>query len=230
MSETSRSVSRRSPSACTTGRCRSSWRCSSDRKPHPPGALGSGRMLVEVGNRAQAAVESLQQIIRDLIGDVRSRSRCRAGSTSFANSSRPAAVSTASSRSPRRTSTSSPRAGEIVFRALRELLTNVRKHSRATVVELVEPFPPRRSGRDHGRGQRCRAAVPRAAEAPVRGRRFRAVEHRASARRARRSARNRERFRHARDGRGAAQIPAQSSNSARPTTRAGPTSRARPRR
>jgi two-component system NarL family sensor kinase len=100
------------------------------------GALGSGRNVVEVGNRAQAAIDSLQQIIRDLMGDpsqplplpTRLNELCeqfKAGSGIECKLEvAPAHVDF------------EPSAGEIVFRTLRELLTNVRKHSRATVVEL----------------------------------------------------------------------------------------------
>ena len=137
MSKILRFFSRRSPSGCTMGRCRSSSRCSSRpltcfaRSPWAP----AGRR-VEISNRAQAAIDSLQQIIRDLMGDASQPQPLRPGSTSSASSSKRAAVSNASSRSFPAHVDFEPGVGEIVFRTLRELLTNVRKHSQATVVKL----------------------------------------------------------------------------------------------
>jgi len=103
------------------------------------GAEGSAKTahVVEVGNRAQAAIDTLQQIIRDLMGDAsqplplvsRLSELCeqfKAGSGIDCNLQVvPAHVDF------------EPGVAEIVFRALRELLTNVRKHSRATVVNLT---------------------------------------------------------------------------------------------
>ncbi|HUO68568.1 MAG TPA: ATP-binding protein [Gammaproteobacteria bacterium] len=103
------------------------------------GAQGSEQTthVVEVGNRAQAAIDSLQQIIRDLMGDAsqplplatRLNELCeqfKAGSgIDCTLAVVPAHVDF------------EPGVGEIVFRTLRELLTNVRKHSRATVVKLT---------------------------------------------------------------------------------------------
>jgi len=96
--------------------------------------------MVEVGNRAQAAIDSLQQVIRDLMGDAsqpqplatRLNELCeqfKAGSGIDCKLQvAPAHVDF------------EPGVGEIVFRTLRELLTNVRKHSRATVVKLTSRF------------------------------------------------------------------------------------------
>ena len=92
---------------------------------------------VEVGNLAQAAIDNLQQIIRDLMGDAsqplplvsRLNELCeqfKAGSGIDCKLQViPAHVDF------------EPGVAEIVFRTLRELLTNVRKHSRATVVNLT---------------------------------------------------------------------------------------------
>jgi signal transduction histidine kinase len=106
------------------------------------GAVGAdqARRVAELGVLAQAAIENLQQIIRDLLGDAsqpipladrldelcdqfRSGSgiECRLMVT-------PAHVEFA------------PGVAEIVFRSLRELLTNVRKHSRASLVKLTSRY------------------------------------------------------------------------------------------
>ena len=95
---------------------------------------------VEVSHLAQAAIDHLQQIIRDLMGDASQPRRSRRGSTSSASSSRRAAASTASSQVVPAHVEFEPGVGEIVFRTLRELLTNVRKHSQATVVKLTSRF------------------------------------------------------------------------------------------
>ena len=104
------------------------------------GAQVSGKHAAEVGNRAQAAIDSLQQIIRDLMGDASQplplTSRLNELCEQFKSGSGidcelqvvPAHVDF------------EPSVGEIVFRTLRELLTNVRKHSRATVVKLTSRF------------------------------------------------------------------------------------------
>lgn len=96
--------------------------------------------VVEVGHLAQAAIDHLQQIIRDLMGDAsqplplpsRLNELCeqfKAGSGIDCKLQVvPAHVEF------------EPGVGEIVFRTLRELLTNVRKHSQATVVKLTSRF------------------------------------------------------------------------------------------
>jgi signal transduction histidine kinase len=93
--------------------------------------------IAELGNLAQAAIEHLQQIIRDLTGDasrpvalfVRLSELCdqfRAGSGIDCRLlAVPAHVRF------------EPAVAEVVFRALRELLTNVRKHSQATIVKIT---------------------------------------------------------------------------------------------
>ena len=95
---------------------------------------------VEVGHLAQAAIDHLQQIIRDLMGDASQplplSSRLNELCEQFKAGSGidcklqvvPAHVEF------------EPGVGEIVFRTLRELLTNVRKHSQATVVKLTSHF------------------------------------------------------------------------------------------
>ena len=92
---------------------------------------------VEVGHLAQAAIDNLQQIIRDLMGDASQplplSSRLNELCEQFKAGSGidcklqvvPAHVEF------------EPGVGEIVFRTLRELLTNVRKHSQASVVRLT---------------------------------------------------------------------------------------------
>jgi two-component system NarL family sensor kinase len=96
--------------------------------------------VIELGNLAQAAIEHLQQIIRDLMGDasrpvalfVRLTDLCdqfRAGSGIDCRLlAVPAHVRF------------EPAVSEVIFRALRELLTNVRKHSQATVVKITSRF------------------------------------------------------------------------------------------
>jgi signal transduction histidine kinase len=93
--------------------------------------------VIELGNLAQAAIDHLQQIIRDLTGDasrpvalfVRLTELCdqfRAGSGIDCRLlAVPAHVRF------------DPAVSEIAFRAVRELLTNVRKHSQATVVKIT---------------------------------------------------------------------------------------------
>ena len=95
---------------------------------------------VEVSHLAQAAIDNLQQIIRDLMGDASQplplSSRLNELCEQFKAGSGidcklqvvPAHVEF------------EPGVGEIVFRTLRELLTNVRKHSQATVVKLTSRF------------------------------------------------------------------------------------------
>jgi len=107
-------------------------------------AAGQGSIqavrAAEVGNLAQAAIDNLQQIIRDLMGDSsqplplasRLNELCEQFKAGSGIDCRlqvvPAHVEF------------EPGVGEIVFRTLRELLTNVRKHSRATVVKLTSRF------------------------------------------------------------------------------------------
>jgi signal transduction histidine kinase len=103
------------------------------------GSIQAAR-AAEVGSLAQAAIDNLQQIIRDLMGDAcqplplasRLNELCeqfKAGSgIDCTLQVLPAHVAF------------EPSVGEIVFRTLRELLTNVRKHSRATVVKLTSGF------------------------------------------------------------------------------------------
>jgi signal transduction histidine kinase len=105
----------------------------------PQGANQTAR-AVEVGHLAQAAIDHLQQIIRDLMGDASHplplASRLNELCEQFTAGSGiecelqvvPAHVEF------------EPGVGEIVFRTLRELLTNVRKHSQATVVKLTSRF------------------------------------------------------------------------------------------
>jgi len=95
---------------------------------------------VDVSHLAQAAIDHLQQIIRDLMGDASQplplSSRLNELCEQFKAGSGidcklhvvPAHVEF------------EPGVGEIVFRTLRELLTNVRKHSQATVVKLTSRF------------------------------------------------------------------------------------------
>jgi signal transduction histidine kinase len=93
--------------------------------------------VAELGNLAQAAIDHLEQLIRDLTGDasrpvalfVRLTEMCdqfRAGSGIDCRLlAVPAHVRF------------EPAVSEVVFRAVRELLTNVRKHAQATIVKIT---------------------------------------------------------------------------------------------
>ncbi|HUL82791.1 MAG TPA: ATP-binding protein [Gammaproteobacteria bacterium] len=93
--------------------------------------------IAELGSLAQAAIDNLQQIIRDLLGDAsqpiplvkRLDELCDQFRSGSGIECRvmvvPAHVEF------------EPSVAEIVFRTLRELLTNVRKHSKATAVKLT---------------------------------------------------------------------------------------------
>ena len=94
----------------------------------------------ELGVLAQAAIDHLQQIIRDILGDAsqpiplvnRLNELCeqfRVGS----------GIECRLMVAPSHVEFE-PGVGEIVFRTLRELLTNVRKHSKATVVKLTSRY------------------------------------------------------------------------------------------
>jgi two-component system, NarL family, sensor kinase len=96
--------------------------------------------ILELGSLAQAAIDHLQQIIRDLTGDasrpialfVRLADLCAQFRASSGIDCRlltvPAHVRF------------EPAVSDVVFRAVRELLTNVRKHSQATVVRITSRF------------------------------------------------------------------------------------------
>lgn len=106
------------------------------------GGVDQASRAVELGNLAQAAIDSLQQIIRDLMGDAsqpiplvaRLNELCEQFMAGSGIDCRlevaPAHVEFEAG------------IGEIVFRTVRELLTNVRKHSGATVVKLTSRFRP----------------------------------------------------------------------------------------
>ena len=162
--------------------------------------------IVELGNLAQAAIEHLQQIIRDLMGDasrpvalfVRLTDLCdqfRAGSGIDCRLlAVPAHVRF------------EPAVSEVIFRRIARAADERPQALAGDRREDHEPFPTGRSRLDQRRGQRHRAAVGYPAAQPVRGRRLRPVEHRAPARRVRRRARDRKRSRPTRDDRGPAQV------------------------
>jgi len=102
----------------------------------PDGSDQTAR-VAELGNLAQAAIDNLQQIIRDLLGDAsqpiplvkRLDELCDQFRSGSGIECRLMVVAAHVEFEPS--------VGEIVFRTLRELLTNVRKHSKATVVKLT---------------------------------------------------------------------------------------------
>jgi signal transduction histidine kinase len=93
--------------------------------------------ILELGNLAQAAIDHLQQIIRELTGDASRPVALFVRLTGLCDQFR------ASSGIDCRLLTVpahvrfEPAVSEVVFRAVRELLTNVRKHSQATVVKIT---------------------------------------------------------------------------------------------
>jgi signal transduction histidine kinase len=92
---------------------------------------------IEVGNRAQAALDSLQQIIRDLMGDVSQPQPLATRLNELCEQFKAGSGIECKFQVVPAHVEFEPGVGEIVFRTLRELLTNVRKHSRATVVKLT---------------------------------------------------------------------------------------------
>jgi signal transduction histidine kinase len=94
----------------------------------------------ELGNLAQAAIDHLQQIIRDLMGDASRPIPLAARLTDLCEQFRAGSgIECRLLVSPVHVQFE-PGVGEIVFRTLRELLTNVRKHSQATVVKVTSRY------------------------------------------------------------------------------------------
>jgi two-component system NarL family sensor kinase len=104
------------------------------------GGADQAARAANVGNLAQAAIDSLQQIIRDLMGDASQPLPLGARLNELCEQFRAGSGIDCKLQVVPAHVQFEPGAGEIVFRTLRELLTNVRKHSRATVVKLSSRF------------------------------------------------------------------------------------------
>ena len=92
---------------------------------------------VEVANLAQAAIDNLQQIIRDLMGDASQPLPLATRLNELCEQFKAGSGIDCKLQVVAAHVQFEPGVGEIVFRTLRELLTNVRKHSQATVVKLT---------------------------------------------------------------------------------------------
>jgi two-component system NarL family sensor kinase len=93
--------------------------------------------VADLGNLAQAAIDHLQQIIRDLMGDASQPIPLVARLGELSEQFRAGSGIECKLQVAPAHVEFEPGIGEIVFRALRELLTNVRKHSSATVVNVT---------------------------------------------------------------------------------------------
>jgi two-component system NarL family sensor kinase len=92
---------------------------------------------VEVGRLAQAAIDHLQQIIRDLMGDASQPQPLSSRLNELCEQFKAGSGIDCKLQVVPAHVDFEPGVGEIVFRTLRELLTNVRKHSQATAVKLT---------------------------------------------------------------------------------------------
>jgi signal transduction histidine kinase len=93
--------------------------------------------IVELGNLAQAAIDHLQQIIRDLTGDASRPVALFARLTDLCDQFRAGSGIDCRLMVVPGHVHFGPAVSEVVFRALRELLANARKHSQATVVKIT---------------------------------------------------------------------------------------------
>ena len=107
-------------------------------------AAGQGSIqavrAAEVGNLAQAAIDNMQQIIRDLMGDASQPLPLASRLSELCEQFKAGSGIDCKLQVVPAHVEFEPGVGEIVFRTLRELLTNVRKHSQATVVKLTSRF------------------------------------------------------------------------------------------
>ena len=94
----------------------------------------------ELGKLAQDAIDHLQQIIRELAGEASRPLPLIARLTELSEQFRAASHIECRLLVSAADLAFEPAATEIVFRTLRELLTNVRKHSQATVVKITSRF------------------------------------------------------------------------------------------
>jgi two-component system NarL family sensor kinase len=93
--------------------------------------------ILELGSLAQLAIEHLQQIIRDLTGDASRPVPLFARLTDLCDQFRAGSGIDCRLLAVPAHVRFEPAVSEVIFRALRELLTNVRKHSHATVVKIT---------------------------------------------------------------------------------------------
>ena len=96
--------------------------------------------IAELGKLAQDAIEHLQQIIRELAGEASRPLPLVARLTELSEQFRAASQIECRLLVSAAHVAFEPAAAEIVLRALRELLTNVRKHSQATMVKVTSRF------------------------------------------------------------------------------------------
>jgi len=93
--------------------------------------------IVDLGSLAQTAIDHLQQIIRDLTGDASRPVAFFARLTELCDQFRAGSGIECRLLAVPAHVCFEPAVSEVVFRALRELLTNVRKHSQATLVKIT---------------------------------------------------------------------------------------------
>jgi len=96
--------------------------------------------LGELGNLAQNAIESLQQVIRDLMGDASRPVALMPRLADLCDQFRAGSGIDCRLLVVPDHMRFQPPVSEIIFRTLRELLTNVRKHSQATSVKITSRF------------------------------------------------------------------------------------------
>jgi two-component system, NarL family, sensor kinase len=106
------------------------------RLPAQSGADRQERIL-ELGNLAQLAIDHLLQIIRDLSGDASRPVPLFVRLTDLCDQFRAGSDIDCRLLAVPAHMRFDPAISEVVFRALRELLTNVRKHSQASVVKIT---------------------------------------------------------------------------------------------
>jgi len=98
------------------------------------------RRVTELGNLAQTAIDQLQQIIRDLAGDASRPLPLLTRLTDLCDQFRAGSGIECRLLVAPGHLRFEPTAGEIIFRTVRELLTNVRKHSQATAVKITSRY------------------------------------------------------------------------------------------
>ena len=98
--------------------------------------------LAELSGQAQAAIDALQQIIRELLGDTTQPMPLVSRLNELCEQFQAGSGIECRLMVARAHVEFAPSVGEIVFRTLRELLTNVRKHSGASTVKLTSRFRP----------------------------------------------------------------------------------------
>jgi signal transduction histidine kinase len=96
--------------------------------------------IAELGKLAQDAIENLQQIIRDLAGEASRPLPLIVRLTELCDQFRAATHIECRLLAAPAHLAFEPGASEIVFRTIRELLTNVRKHAQASIVKITSRF------------------------------------------------------------------------------------------